>query len=212
MTCGRSVKEFSFISYFLFLINLQHALRALPFSLSLPDRYCYVTNMMVYIKRRRWSTWRGEGWHDGGVDPCRGEGWQVTWYRWWSIGRRGVAWWRRIGVTWWWWWYLLRFFCNKLIISLATVSLLWWGSLPSLPPMCKKVSLMIVEERLTRFMNIDYSVVDDDILFMESWDFWKDSHHLCWRYNFQWMSSLLFPFLPLAFLSYSQPQLCVALI
>ena len=182
MTCGQSVKEFSFISYFLFLINLQ---RALPSSLSLPDRYGYATNLMVYIKRRWWSTSRGEGWHDDGVDPCRGEGWQVTWYRWWPIGMRGVTWWQRRGVTWWWWWYLIIFFRKKRIISLATVSLLWLGSLPSLPLMCAKASLMVVKYMLTRLMNIDSPVGDKNRLFMESWYFWKASHHFCWRCNFR---------------------------
>ena len=64
MTYGRSVKEFLFISYFLFLINCQRSLSAALFRIrsqsSLPDRYRYrysvdglqSEEMMIYIKRR----------------------------------------------------------------------------------------------------------------------------------------------------------------
>ena len=52
VTCGQSVKEFSFISYFLFLINMQRALIFLHSSILIPDRYRYVAKVMVYIKTR----------------------------------------------------------------------------------------------------------------------------------------------------------------
>ena len=81
----------------------------LPYFISPPDQYLYLnaTKVMVYIKRRWRSKYRGEGWHDGGGDTCWGEGCQATWYRWWYIVRRGVAWWHRRVVTWWWWWWHL---------------------------------------------------------------------------------------------------------
>ena len=47
MTCRQSVKEFSFISDSLFLINLQRALRVLPYLILLSDRFHYVTKVMV---------------------------------------------------------------------------------------------------------------------------------------------------------------------
>ena len=50
--------------------------------------------------------------------------------------------------------------------------------------MSPKASLMVFEDRLTRLMNIDSSVGDDDRLFMESLNFWKASHRFCWRWNF----------------------------
>ena len=51
MTYGWNAKEFSFISYLLFLINLKCALIALPTSLFPHYRYHYATKVMVYIKR-----------------------------------------------------------------------------------------------------------------------------------------------------------------
>ena len=52
MTCGLSVKELSITYYFLFLINLQCAIRALPSLIFIPDLYCYATKVVVYIKMR----------------------------------------------------------------------------------------------------------------------------------------------------------------
>ena len=40
---------------------------------------------------------------------------------------------------------------------------------PSLPPICEKAPLTIVEERLMRLMIIHYFMGDKDILFVESW-------------------------------------------
>ena len=183
MTCGQSVKELSFISNFLFLVNLQRALRALPSSLSLPDLYRYVTTVVVYIKRRWWSTWRGEGWHDDGVDPCRGEGWQVTWYSWWSIGSRGVAWWQRRGVTWWWWWYLLNFFKQE-------INHLSGYCFPSLMRKFAKLTSDVWKSVLDDCWREVNDVYEHrllggrkKILFMDSWHFWKASHCFCWRCN-----------------------------
>ena len=73
---------------------------------------------------------------------------------------------------------------KKLIISLDTVSLLWLLISPILTPMCTKPSLMVFEERLMRFMNIDYLVEDNDILLMKSWNLWKASYNFCWRWKF----------------------------
>ena len=60
---------------------------------------------------------------------------------------------------------------KKLIISLATVSLLWFGSSPSLTPMCEKASFVVFEDRLMRLINIDSLVLDKNIMFMEYCNF-----------------------------------------
>ena len=70
------------IIIFHFLLPIYHTLPAfakicpLQYLIYPPDRYCYryATNVMVYIKRRWWSTKIGEVLHDGGGDTCRVEG------------------------------------------------------------------------------------------------------------------------------------------
>ena len=95
MTCRRSVKELSLISYFLFLINLQRTIRAISSSIFLPDWYIYVTKSMVYIKKIGVTWWWWCYIHSIGVTWC---GWWsiqwrgVTWCRWWSMHRKGVTW------------------------------------------------------------------------------------------------------------------------
>ena len=59
---------------------------------------------------------------------------------------------------------------KKGIISMATFSLLLLENLPSLPSMCEKASLMIVEEKLMRLMDINYLAGENDILLMKSWN------------------------------------------
>ena len=59
---------------------------------------------------------------------------------------------------------------KKIISSLAIVSILLLGISPILSPICAQVSFVVFEERLTRLMNMDYSVGDDDILVIESWN------------------------------------------
>ena len=71
------------------------------------------------------------------------------------------------------------------MISLTTVSLLWFGMSPSLPPRCEKASLMVFNDRLTSLMNMDYSIGYNNRLYTEYWHFWKTSDRFCQRHNFR---------------------------
>ena len=122
--------------------------------------------MMVFTHAEE----RGDRWHDIGSGPYRGEGWHDG---------RGEEWHDDDGGTY------SSFSRKKLIIYLATVYLIWLWILPSLPLMRPKASLIIVDERLIRLMNIDYLVGDNNRLFIESWHLWKASHRLFCRWNFR---------------------------
>ena len=73
------------------------------------------------------------------------------------------------------------------MISLYTVSLLWFGGSPSLPLRCAKVTLRVFNYRLTSSMKIVSSERDNNRLYMESWHFWKALYLFFWRHNF-WMA------------------------
>ena len=117
------------------------------------------------------AEYRGDRWHD----ICGGPYWVEFWYD------DKVEEWHDddFGGTY------SDLDCKKQIISLATVSLLWLGSLPSLPPMYAKSSLVVFEERLTRLMNMDSSVGDNNRILVESWYLWKASDHFYQRCNFR---------------------------
>ena len=87
---------------------------------------------------------------------------------------------------------------------------LWYSECgtPSLPPICAKAILIIVEERLTRLTNINSFVGYDNRLFMESWNFWKFSHRFYWRCNFRVAVFFDVSFFDSYFISYSQPLVC----
>ena len=69
---------------------------------------------------------------------------------------------------------------KKRIIFQVNVFLLWFGSSPSLTPMCDKASLLVFVYRLTRFMNMDSLVGDAYRLFTEPWYLWEASYLFCW--------------------------------
>ena len=83
---------------------------------------------------------------------------------------------------------------HKVIISLANVSLLWLEISPSLPPMCEKESLAIVEERLTRLMNINYLAGDNDIHVHGVLKFLNIFTSIFEDATFGWLSYFMFPF------------------
>ena len=70
------------------------------------------------------------------------------------------------------------------IISLATVSLLWLGSLANFPPIRTKESLTVLDDCWIRRMKISSLVVNEDRLFMELMHLPKASDHLIWRWTF----------------------------
>ena len=82
-----------------------------------------------------------------------------------------------------------RHFMNW-IISLDTVSLLWLGSSDNFPPMCTKVSLMLLDDFWISLMNLSSSVVDKERLFMELMYLSKASDLLSWIWTF--LAAVLF--------------------
>ena len=144
---------------------------------------------MVYSQRSWLSTYIGDGWHDVGGGTYRGEGWH-------DAGGGPY--------------YVTDLKC--WIISLDNVSLLWFGSPPSLPLRCEMASLRVLYVRLTISMNTDYLNGDYDRLYMEYWNLWKASDRFFEDTTFGRMSFLLFPFLPLHFISYSPPPVYTALL
>ena len=71
---------------------------------------------------------------------------------------------------------------------------------------------MVFEDRLTRLTNMNFSVGDDDRLFVESWNFRKVSDHFFEDTTYRWMYFMLFHFLLLPFLFYSQPPFCIVIL
>ena len=59
-----------------------------------------------------------------------------------------------------------------------TVTLLWFGRSPILPPRYEKASLRVLDERLTILMNMDYSERYNNRIYMKYWNFWKASYIL----------------------------------
>ena len=92
------------------------------------------------------------------------------------------------------------------IISLATVSFPWLGSLDNFPPMCIEAYLMVLNDCLIICINLSSSVVDKYTLFMELMRLSKFSYLFSWRWTF--IVDVLFDwyFLPLPFLSYLHPH------
>ena len=101
---------------------------------------------------------------------------------------------------------------NQWMISLANFSLLWFGKSASLPPRCEKASLMVLDERLTSFINMDYSQIDNDMMYIESWQLRKYSDRFFWRQTFQAAIFFAVSFLPLSLISFSQPPVYILLL
>ena len=75
------------------------------------------------------------------------------------------------------------------MISLATVSFLWFGRPPSLPLRYAKASLRVFNDRLTSTKN-KYSLEgDNNRLYMKSWNPWKYFYRFYWIHNF-WVAVL----------------------
>ena len=142
-----------------------------------------ITNQLVCSYRRWWCIWIGEGQHYDSGSTYRGEGWpdvvSGTYRGEWLYNDIGEGWHDDDGGG----AYSGPDYKNQ-IIFLDTVYLFWFEIPPSLPLMYEKASFRVFEYRLTRLMNMDYSMGDDYRLFMKSYDFWKSSHHSCWRYKF----------------------------
>ena len=67
------------------------------------------------------------------------------------------------------------------IISLANVSLLWLVSSANFTEMCTKASLRVLDDCWISCINLSFSVVDKDRLFMELIHLSKASDILSWR-------------------------------
>ena len=70
------------------------------------------------------------------------------------------------------------------IISLAAVSLLWLGGLANFPPMCIKVSLMVLDDCWISWINLYSLVVDEERLSVELMHDSKVPDILSWRWTF----------------------------
>ena len=171
MSTEQSVKEFSFISYFLFSHYSCDRCASAPFrwlqfkrpndrrSQSLPhNSYCFYFRYSP-AKRGGWYTQGGEGWDDDGYG-WHGDMMMLALHL--VVDRH----------------FMIR------IISLATVSLLWLGSSANFPPMCTKASLMVLDGCWICCINLYSSVVDKYRLFMELIHISKASDILSWRWIF----------------------------
>ena len=104
-------------------------------------------------------------------------------------------------------------FRKTLIISLATVSLLSLGSPPILPTMCPKVSFMNIEERIMSLLNINSSVGEGTVECSCSLGISEKLYITSVEdATFRLMHYFMFTFLPLPFLSYSRPPVCIELL